>query len=301
MSHGPTLTRRNFARSACALGAAALLPGAAQAMAGRYRLTTLSDGALSLPRGMVYGDMPQAELDTLLSTRGMTQETIARPCNLTLLEGEGRLILIDAGAGPDFLETTGHLPDTLDAAGIDPQDITHVLFTHAHPDHLWGVLDDFDDPMFPEAEHMIGRAEFDYWTNPNTVATIGAARQSFAAGAARRLDLLADQMTFFEDGQELLPGLAALATPGHTPGHMSFVAGDMVIGGDAIGDGFIALARPDWPSGMDQDMAQAAQTRVRLLDWMVANQLGLSGFHLPGDGIGQIERAKDGYVFVAGA
>ena len=86
------------------------------------------------------------------------------------------------------MPTAGKVLDTLEAAGVSAEEITHVIFTHAHPDHIWGLLDDFDEPAFPEAAYLMGRDEWDYWWNPDTVNTIGEARAAFAVGAKRRLE-----------------------------------------------------------------------------------------------------------------
>ena len=149
---------------------------------------------------------------------------------------------------------------------------------------------------------MIGQAEFDYWTDPATVDTIGAARTAFAVGAARRLDVIADRVQFVRDGQEILPGVAARLTAGHTPGHMSYELRSgseaVMVVGDALGNHHVAFERPDWASGSDQDGAQAAQTRALLLDQLANEQMALIGYHLPGGGIGRAERAGGGFRFV---
>ena len=201
------------------------------------------------------------------------------------------------------MPSAGEIVDSLDAVGVAPEDVTHVVFTHAHPDHLWGVLEDFDDPVFYEAEHMISQAEWDYWTDPNTVNTIGETRASFAVGAARRLEAIADQMSFFSDQEEVLPGVLAHLTPGHTPGHTSFEIRDgnnaLLVVGDAIVNHHVAFARPDWPSGTDQDQALGAQTRMKLLDRLAVDDIALLGFHLPNGGLGRVERAGSAYRFAA--
>jgi glyoxylase-like metal-dependent hydrolase (beta-lactamase superfamily II) len=186
---------------------------------------------------------------------------------------------------------------------VGADEITHVIFTHGHPDHLWGVLDDFDDPVFSNASYMIGQAEWDYWTDPATVESIGAARAAFAVGAARRLAEIEDRTSFITGGQEVLPGILAHDSPGHTPGHMAFEirqgsAGVMVVG-DAIGNGHLALARPDWPSGSDQDPETGIATRTRLLDMLTADRMAMVGFHLPEGGLGHVERHDGAYRFIA--
>lgn len=270
---------------------------------GDFQVDSVSDGNLVLPGAMFFEGHPIAEVDKILAPLNMSKTQVEPPCNVTLVRHEGRVILFDAGSGDGFMPTAGTLVDSLDAIGIAPDDVTHVVFTHGHPDHLWGVLDDFDDPVFTEAEHMIGQVEWDYWTDPNTVNTIGDTRASFAVGAARRLDAVADRMTFFKDGAEVLPGIMAHATVGHTPGHMSFEVRSgsdaLLIGGDAIGNNHIAFARPKWASGSDQDPDLAAITRARLLDMLSHDKTPLLGFHLPDGGIGRVEKKGDEYQFVS--
>ena len=185
---------------------------------------------------------------------------------------------------------------------MTPEDITHVVFTHAHPDHIWGLLDEFDDPLFYNATYMMGRGEWDYWWNPETVNTIGDARAAFAVGAKRRMQAIEDAVVLFEDGQEILPGILALSTPGHTPGHMAFEirhgATAALVLGDAIGNHHVAFQRPDWESGSDQDMALAAKTRGMLFDKIMADDLAVVGFHLPNGGIGRVDGFKDGFKFI---
>jgi glyoxylase-like metal-dependent hydrolase (beta-lactamase superfamily II) len=164
------------------------------------------------------------------------------------------------------------------------------------------VLDDFGDPFFPEAAHFIGRKEWDYWTSPETVDSIGEARAAFAVGAERRLKAIESQLALFDDGDELVSGVTARASFGHTPGHMCFevALGDerVLIVGDAIGNHHIAFARPDLPSGADQDPDQGAATRQALLAQLADTQMPFVGFHLPFPGVGRAERAAEGYRFV---
>lgn len=264
---------------------------------------SISDGHLTLPGAMFFEDLPEDELTPILARHGLTQAQLKPPCNLTLLQRGDRNVLFDAGSGSGFMPTAGMMLDSLEAVDLTVDDITDVIFTHAHPDHLWGILDDFDDAVFPNANLMIGQREWAYWTDPDTVNTIGEARASFAVGAARRLEAVADQMSFVTDGQEVLPGVMARATFGHTPGHMSFEIHDgpdaLMVGGDAIGNHHVAFARPEWASGSDQDGQLGAQTRVRLLDQLATDQMTLLGFHLPDGGLGRVERDGDAYRFVA--
>jgi len=300
------ITRRRLMATGTAALAASALPRRIWAQTtltmGDTEIVTLSDGGLELPADFIFGPMPQDDLAAVLDGFGIERDaTLTPPCNLTLLRRGDVLALFDAGAGTAFQPSAGALPDALAAAGIDPYDITHVIFTHGHPDHLWGVLDDFDEPFFANAEHMMGGAEFDYWMDDATVDSIGAERASFAVGAKRRLEVSADGLTRFDDGDAVLPGVVAALTPGHTPGHMSFVIGDgaeaVMVLGDAIGNDHVAFARPGWLSGADQDAETAAATRLALFERITVEGLTAVGFHFGGGGIGTVEPLAEGYAF----
>lgn len=301
----PTLTRRMF-MAQCAAAPLTLSfasPVISEiALGPESSLMTVSDGFLTLPPDMIYGQMPQDELKTILAAHGKDLESYTPDCNVALYRDGQNTVLFDVGSGPDFVPTAGQLTESLDALGIAPEDVTHVAFTHAHPDHIWGLLDDFDDPVFSEATYLMGRSEWDYWWNPNTVDTIGESRAAFAVGARRRMEVIEDMVQLFDNGQEILPGIAARACYGHTPGHMAFEVRQgneaAMIVGDAIANNHVAFERPDWLSGTDQNPNMGAQSRKSLLDQIATDQIRMVGFHLPDGGVGRVERAGDFYKFI---
>lgn len=299
------LTRRSLLGQATAIAALGVMGQRVWANSvlsmGEVEINVLSDGNLVLPRDFILGPMPEMA-DDILNQYGLTGDALTPDCNLTLLRDGTHTVVFDAGSGANFQPSAGQIMDALDAIGVDPADVTHVVFTHGHPDHLWGVLDDFDEPVFYNATHMIGAAEHAYWMDPDTVNSIGEERLAFAAGAKRYLEAIAEGLVLFDDGDEILPGITARLTPGHTPGHMSFdiQSGDetVTIIGDAIGNHHVAFAHPEWPSGSDQDQPRARDTRIALLDQLARDGTTFVGFHMPAPGIGRAERDGDGYRYV---
>lgn len=311
MTRMTMLNRRQMLAAGVSLAVATGLPWrtAAQTVRriGEKQVRSIGDGYLTLPVSFLFPDVPEAELTRLLAENGLDTETLTPPCNLTLVETGDRRVLFDAGAGPNFMPTAGELLERLEVAGHDPADITDVVFTHGHPDHLWGILDDFDEITFPEARLFFPQPEWDFWRADGAIEKMDEGRQAFAVGAKNRLEAIEERVELFEDGAELAPGIEAVATHGHTPGHMSFAihaeagsadAGLMVIG-DALTNHFISFERPKWPSGSDQEPERAIETRLRLLDRLASEKMPIIGYHLPEGGEGRVERHGDAYRFIA--
>lgn len=270
---------------------------------GGAEVSVVSDGQLSLPLSFVLPDIPEADIKTLFDANGMAMEAFAPDCNITLLRKDGRLAIFDAGSGSNFMPTAGKLLDGLSATGIDPAEVTDVIFTHGHPDHLWGLLDDMDELVFPNAAYRMGKAEWDYWRDPATVEAMPEERKSFAVGAQTRLAAIEEKIILFGAGEEVVPSVEAVDTAGHTPGHMSFMVHGsnekLFIVGDAISHAVISFQKPDWHSGSDQEPERGARTRLALLDRLAIEKPRIVGYHLPHPGIGRVERKGTAFGFVA--
>lgn len=300
--------RRKFLKAGIVVGTVALapLPGFKRQViaAGASEITVLSDGNLVLPLGFAYPDLPPELLEPYIAVNGVMPPALTPDCNVTLYRDGDRLVLFDVGAGDNFMASAGQLGASLEEAGIDPSEVTDVVFTHAHPDHLWGLVDDFDEPVFSEAKFYINRTEWDFWTNPETVDLMEDARKTFAVGAASRLERIADGINLFEPGSEVVPGIEAVATYGHTAGHTSFMihrgSDPVFITGDAITHPNISFAHPEWPSGSDHDRDMGAETRKILLDRLSNEKAMIIGYHLPNPGEGRVETDGAAYKFVVG-
>ncbi|MGB7334580.1 MAG: MBL fold metallo-hydrolase [Salaquimonas sp.] len=301
------VNRRDFLAVGAALTGSVMLPKTALSLGksavGQRELTILSDGNLALPLNFVFPDAPQTKLKALLAGSGQSAEMLTPDCNLTLLRFDNKVVLFDVGAGPNFMPSAGKLADSLAEAGIDASEVTDVIFTHAHPDHIWGLVDDFDELIFSEATYHMNTVEWDYWRKEDTLEKTPDARKTFVIGARNRFVYLEDQIKLFGFGDEVLPGIEAVDTSGHTPGHTSFAIHDgsssVMIVGDAVTNVAISFAQPDWPSGSDQDVEQGVVTRQRLLDRLATDKMGMIGFHMPHPGIGNVERFGTAFKFTS--
>lgn len=298
-------TRRQFLKLGAAGIGAALWPVSASALgrlsAGEAEVVIVSDGHMSLPLDFLFPELPKAELDALLKGDGMAVDGYQPDCNVTFLRSGDRLAIFDVGAGANFMPTTGKLLENLTEAGIDPAEVTDVIFTHAHPDHLWGLVDEFDELVFPDAAYRMSETEWDYWLAEDTLEKTPEERKSFVVGAQSRLPAIEDRVELFRPGAEVFPGVEAVDTAGHTPGHVSFMihggSDPVLVLGDAVTNA-ASFARPDLRAGSDQDPDLAAATRAKLLDRLAADKARLIGYHLPHPGMGMAEQKDGSYRFV---
>lgn len=277
---------------------------AAKFSAGEAELTVVSDGNLVLPAAFIFPDIEEAERTALLTEYNLPTDTLSPDCNISLLRSGDRLAIFDVGSGPNFMPSAGKLVENLAEAGIDPAEVTDVIFTHAHPDHFWGLTDELDELVFPDATYRMAQVEWDFWKADDTLDKMPEDRKSFVVGAQNRMPLIEGRIELFAPGTEVFPGVEAVDTPGHTPGHVSFMvhggSEPMLIAGDVLSNA-VSFAKPDWHWGTDQDPALGAQTRKKLLDRLAADKVRLIGFHLPHPGSGMAEAKGDGYRFVPAA
>ncbi|MRU16497.1 MBL fold metallo-hydrolase [Roseovarius sp. A21] len=269
---------------------------------GDARVTIVSDGYFRLPTSGLGVNADPEEVQAFLKRHFLSPELGYSHTNHLYVEVGDAKVLVDVGSGNRFMENAGKLMGNLEAAGIDPYGITHVVITHAHPDHIWGIRDGFDEAIIPDAEYLMGQAEHDYWMQDGLVERVPAEDQQFVLGAVNSIEVDGAEWTLVQGGHEVVPGLTMIDTPGHTPGHMSLRvdSGDqtLIALGDSMSHAYTNFAHPEWYNGFDSDGDQTVATRKRLLDMCAEDRIAILGYHFPFPGVGHVQRDGDTYRFV---
>ncbi|WP_425098060.1 MBL fold metallo-hydrolase [Tropicibacter sp. S64] len=269
---------------------------------GEAKLTVVSDGRLEVPaNGLGVNADPEA-VKAFLSDYFLSTETNYSHTNHVVIELGDAVVLVDVGSGSRFLPTAGDLMGNLGKAGIDAASITHVIITHAHPDHIWGIRDDFDEAILPDAQYFLGQVEHDFWMQDGLAASMPPEMQQFVVGAVNSISVDGAEWTLLTHEQEVAPGIRVIDTPGHTPGHLAVVVesgGQQLIAlGDSMNHAYMNFAQPGWYNNFDMDGDATVATRMRLLDMAAADRMAVLGYHFPFPGVGHVRKAGDTYQFV---
>jgi glyoxylase-like metal-dependent hydrolase (beta-lactamase superfamily II) len=237
-----------------------------------------------------------------MRTAGETGPGMANPYNVTVLRSPRGLVLFDAGTGGGSGPQTGTLLANMRAAGMDPAGVTQVIQTHFHPDHIGGLASNEGVPAFPNATVHVPEREWAFWRDEGEESRAAAARRPNFALARRRFAAYGDKVQTFAPGAQVAPGVTAVETLGHSPGHTSFLVADaghqLMVIGDAVTTPAFFVVNPDWYPVLDMDPAQAVATRRRLLDRLATDRIPVTGYHFPMPATGRIERAGGGYRLV---
>lgn len=271
---------------------------------GKIEATVLSDGWASMAplHPMFAPEATREQLEGVLRENFQPVDRAAFEFNPVLLKIGSERVLIDTGSGPGA-PTLGRTLANLRAAGTQPDEITAVIITHAHGDHIAGTVQPGNVLTFPNARHFISRAEYAFWTSPapdlSKCAMPDARKKSAVESAASTIATIDRKLERVAPGDKTLPGLEILDTSGHTPGHISLLVSDgpdqLLIAADLMHNHVIMFARPDWTVAFDTDPRQAASARKRTFDRIAAERLRVLGYHVPWPGLGNIRKHEAGF------
>lgn len=281
------------------------IPGVYHRRIGDIVVTAISDGYLNGSLEVLI-NVPTDEVDRLMqeALRPMPNRGRRTSVNTFVLRQPGRpTIVIDAGTGDYLGPTAGQQRRNLEAAGIAVEEIKSVLLTHMHPDHSGGLSDvETQAQFFPDAEIVAHENELPHWMDDGEMAKADERmRRLFFQAARDQIGPYMDRMRFFRDG-EVAPGVHAVASHGHTPGHTSFLinSGDesLLIWGDTVHVPEVQVPRPEACVTFDTDPSAAEASRRRIFDMAAADRLLVAGMHLHFPAFSRIVRRGDEYRLV---
>jgi glyoxylase-like metal-dependent hydrolase (beta-lactamase superfamily II) len=309
-----SISRRGFVISAATAGAAfglyrplefvgsafAQQAGSAEVVkfkVGDVEVIQLYDGIWEKPHDEKF--IRNATLDetkAALRAGGLTDAHVPITFTVTAVRIGGRLVLFDSGTGAQLAPTAGNITknDLWKAAGIDPAQVDTIIITHFHADHISGLMaKDTNAPIFPKAQIHVPAGEYRHWTNPATTAAPAKRVQSVFPGWSN--------IRQFEGEIEVVPGVRAVATPGHTPGHTSYHIGSggqqLIVSGDVTNIRALNLVNPGWHLAFDGDADLAEANRRKMFDRIVADKVIATGYHWGVPGAGTIAKDGTNYVF----
>ena len=270
-----------------AAGHAAALPTHRDFTLGDFKVTTLLVGSRSVeePHKIFGLNVDDATFNEVSAANFIGTDAAQFFFTPTVVNTGSEVILFDTGLNP--AGTTS----ALEAAGYAVSDVSHVVITHMHGDHIGGLMDGEGNETFTSAAYITGQVEFDAWAKAENENFEGKVRP------------LAEKMTFLNPGQDVRGGITAVDAFGHTPGHMGYMlesgGKQLLLMADTANHYVWSVAYPDWEVRFDMDKAAAAATRKKIMDMASADRFPLIGYHMPFPGMGFIEtRGEGGYRYV---
>ncbi|MGO4377570.1 MBL fold metallo-hydrolase [Pseudoduganella sp. RAF19] len=308
------MTQRTRISAAVAL-AAALASGAAFAAAplaksqspgfyrttlGDFEVTVLNDGTNEMPMDKLLHNKPGK------TEKAYAEHFVKLPYEMSfngfLINTGSKLVLVDTGAGGLFGPNLGKLVNNLRAAGYQPEQIDEIYITHLHPDHVGG-LGALNKPAFPNAVVRVDKRDADYWLSKQEQEKAPADAKGFFQGAMDSVAAYASAGKFkpFEGSTQLVPGVRASSSYGHTPGHTTYVVESkgqkLVLMGDLLHSAEVQFEDPTVTIAFDTDNKAALAQRQAAFAEAAKQGYLFGAAHLPFPALGHIRAHGKGYEF----
>lgn len=278
------------------------VPGIYRFTIGDIEVSAILDGYLGLNPALVIGfDQQKAETTLLSSFKDPDTQKMEISVNGFIANTGDKLIVIDTGSDDLLGPTTGRFHENLKHAGFNPDDVDAVILTHLHPDHIGGLSNKAGHKLFPNAEFIAHKLDYDFWHDDGLRSQAPKPLQGFFDIARTYSAPYKNQSTLLEKDGEFLKGFDAVHLPGHTPGHMGIRIHsnneEVLIWGDTVNSSALQFANPDWTIAFDTGQEIARQTRRKIMDRVSADRTPVLGIHHDFPGLGHVSRVGDVYAY----
>jgi glyoxylase-like metal-dependent hydrolase (beta-lactamase superfamily II) len=275
-------------------------PGFFRFKVGDFEITALHDGSTTFEiDDKRIPNVPLADVLKHMESQHMPTKPAINQFNTMVVNTGSKLVLIDSGFANNGAPTTGKMAANLAAAGIDPKTIDTVLISHFHPDHINGLRSKEGELVYGAAEHVVPAGDFAHYMSEEKMNAVPEAARGAFKTAARVFGPNAKDLRQAEWSKEWAPGITAIQSDGHTPGHTSFVVSSggksLLVIGDASNDPRIFAKNPEWHLGFDLDKPKAVETRKKLLDMASADRMQVSFYHAAFPATGFVSKTATGY------
>jgi glyoxylase-like metal-dependent hydrolase (beta-lactamase superfamily II) len=284
------------------------VPGYYRHKIGDFEVTVVTDGTLITPLAETYVvNAKKDAVNNVIAGNFLPKDMATQSYTPVVINTGSKLVAIDTGLGAGVFAQSkgraGQYHSNLAASGIDTKSIDAVVISHFHGDHINGLVDAENKPIFANAEVMVPAGEWKFWMDDaNLSKAAGTPLEGAIKNTRRVFGGLGNKVTQYDDGKELVPGIKAIATPGHTPGHMSYLVSSgpqsLIVQSDiTAGMAFLFVKNPNWELMFDMDKPLAVQTRKKIYDMAAADRIPVQGFHFSFPGVGFVEKDGNGYRF----
>lgn len=272
---------------------------------GDYEIIQLRDGARTFPMpDMFVTNVSKDKAIEAATAAYIPNGQVTIPFSPMLINTGSKLVAIDTGNGLGAFAASkgvvGQARSNMEAAGIDPKSVDVVIISHFHGDHIGGLKNADGTLAFPNAEILVPAVEAAFWGDDANQSKANGFNKSQFAGVKKMMDGL--KVTPYEPNKEVAPGITSIASPGHTPGHTSFVVASgsskLLVQSDVTNIPSFFLRNPDWQVTFDNDGPLAVQTRHKVYDMAVAEKMPVAGYHFPFPCFGYVEKDGAGYRLV---
>lgn len=284
--------------------------GFQQVKIGNIEAVVLTDGYIHIApiQPIMAPDIESKQVTDYLKAKSISEESLDLAMNMLLLKKDDKLILFDTGSGSSMGPTGGWLNKNLGIIGVTPEQITDIVLTHAHLDHIGGLVDSNGKIVYPNATLYITKIEYDFWMSENPDFSRSKIQDTAMIAAMVKhirniLTTLQPQIKLVADKDILLDCMQVEIAPGHTAGHIisTIYSGDekLVAMADIVHATSILFTNPRWGTSFDYDFELGIKTRVAVLKKLSKDNALIFGYHQPYPGIGRIkELGVDSYEWV---